>query len=162
MDPQTRINQTVSLEDVWSLLQEINRRLKTLETAALSPEKVTIHSVEREDPCQGFNPAESGTLVPAELKQMDELARQYPAEPKVPTRSYATLEDAIAAAEEQNTPEHRERFRQACKRAHGVLKDSKAWGQGVDVVAEIRKLRDEEWPNLWEKGENIQAEAVGE
>jgi hypothetical protein len=38
MNPQNRINQTVSLEDVWSLLQEMNRRLKALETAALPPE----------------------------------------------------------------------------------------------------------------------------
>jgi hypothetical protein len=142
MDPQNRINQTVSLEDVWNLLQEINDRLKTIETAALPPEMGTTRSMG------------------------DELVQQHP------SRSYATLADAIAAAEAQNTPEYRERFRQACKCAHGVLKDSKAWGQCVDVVAEISKLRDEEWPNLWENDKTretirdpesyIQAEAAGE
>jgi hypothetical protein len=33
----------------------------------------------------------------------------------------------------QNTPEGREQFRQMLKRTRGALKDSKAWGQGIDV-----------------------------
>jgi hypothetical protein len=29
------------------------------------------------------------------------------------------------------------------KRTRGALKDSKAWGQGIDVEAKIKALRDE-------------------
>jgi hypothetical protein len=36
------------------------------------------------------------------------------------------------------------------KKWHGVLENSKAWGKEVDVVAEIRKMRDE-WDDPWEE-----------
>jgi hypothetical protein len=36
------------------------------------------------------------------------------------------------------------------KKWHGVLENSKAWGKDVDVVMEIRKMRDE-WGDPWEE-----------
>jgi hypothetical protein len=81
----------------------------------------------------------------AELKRMDEIAARFPC------RSYKTLEEAVKAAEVQKTPAGKEEFHLACKKAYGALEHSKVWGKDVDVVAEIRKMRDTEWPNLWEE-----------
>jgi hypothetical protein len=66
--------------------------------------------------------------------------------PEIPPRRYNSLEEVEAALALQNS----EAVQKALKTAHGVLKNSKAWGKGVDVVGEIRKMRDG-WVNPWEQ-----------
>jgi hypothetical protein len=59
-----------------------------------------------------------------------------------------TLDEARSDAARKSAPEAREEFRRVMRETHGVLEHSKAWGQGVDVVAEIRNMRDE-WGAPW-------------
>jgi hypothetical protein len=90
-----------------------------------------------------FPDAENGVLaeemdaIRFEEKRIKELNKKYP------VQVCHTLEEAESVMAGQNTPEKREQFRQILKRTHGALKDSKAWGQGVDVEAKIRAMRDE-------------------
>jgi hypothetical protein len=72
-----------------------------------------------------------------------EEARVRELNAKYPVHVCTTLAEAEAAAASQTTPEGREAFRKMLKRTHGALKNSKAWGRGVDVDAKIRALRDE-------------------
>ncbi|GHV26912.1 hypothetical protein AGMMS4952_07760 [Spirochaetia bacterium] len=65
-----------------------------------------------------------------------------------PEPCYATLEEAIAAAERQVEAAEADPSRYSLKEFHGIWKDSKAWGKHVDIEAEIRKMRDE-WPDYW-------------
>ncbi|MDR0909501.1 MAG: hypothetical protein LBM77_07010 [Spirochaetaceae bacterium] len=83
----------------------------------------------------------------ARLKRMEEIAALYP------IHTCHSVEEAEEAFKRQNTPEAKAHFHKMLKRTHGALKNSKAWGKDVDVVAEIRRMRDEEWPNLWEQYE---------
>jgi hypothetical protein len=62
---------------------------------------------------------------------------------KYPVHVCHTIEEAESAMAGQNAPEEREQFRQMLKRTHGALKDSKAWGQGIDVEAKIKAMRNE-------------------
>jgi hypothetical protein len=62
---------------------------------------------------------------------------------KLMPRTYSTLEEALIAGAAQSDPAHMTEFRHVLKETHGALENSKAWGKDVDVVAEIRKMRDE-------------------
>jgi hypothetical protein len=90
-----------------------------------------------------FPDAESGVTAEEmdailfEEKRIKELNKKYP------VHVCHTIAEAESAMAGQNTPEEREQFRQMLKRTHGALKDSKAWGQGVDVEAKIRAMRNE-------------------
>jgi predicted trehalose synthase len=84
--------------------------------------------------------AEEMDTIRFEEKRIKELNKKYP------VHVCHTIEEAESAMAGQNTPEEREQFRQMLKRTHGALKDSKVWGQGVDVEAKIRAMRDE-WGN---------------
>ncbi|GHT87832.1 hypothetical protein FACS1894137_15570 [Spirochaetia bacterium] len=55
---------------------------------------------------------------------------------------YETLEEVLAAADRRAEAEEDDPSLYSLNEFHGVLKDSKAWGQDVDVAAEIRKMRD--------------------
>jgi hypothetical protein len=59
-----------------------------------------------------------------------------------------TLDEARTDAARKSTPVAREEFRRIMRETHGALEHSKTWGQKVDVVAEIRKMRDE-WGDPW-------------
>jgi hypothetical protein len=87
-----------------------------------------------------FTPVSAGDEAQAILA---EEARIRELNAKYPVHVCTTLAEAEAAAASQNTPEGREAFSKMLKRTHGALKDSKAWGRGVDVDAKIRALRDE-------------------
>jgi uncharacterized protein (DUF849 family) len=95
--------------------------------------------VEFPDAEDGLSAAEMA-LIRFEEERIRELNKKYP------THVCHTIEEAESAMAGQNTPEDRERFRQMLKRTHGALKDSKAWGQGIDVEVKIKTLRDE-WGN---------------
>jgi hypothetical protein len=62
--------------------------------------------------------------------------------------SYASLEEVLAAAARRAEAAEADPSLNSLKAFHGIWKDSKAWGQDVDVEAEIRKMRDE-WPDYW-------------
>jgi hypothetical protein len=62
--------------------------------------------------------------------------------------SYETLEEALAASDRRLAAEKADPSLHSLKHWYGILKDSKAWGQDVNVEAEIRKMRDE-WPDYW-------------
>jgi hypothetical protein len=66
-------------------------------------------------------------------------------------RTYSTLDEALKAGAAQSDPAHMAEFRQVLKDTHGVLENSKAWGKDVDVVAEIRKMRNE-WDETGNNG----------
>jgi hypothetical protein len=70
--------------------------------------------------------AEEMDAIRFEENRIKELNKKYP------VHVCHTLEEAELVMAGQNTPEEREQFRQMLKRTHGALKDSKAWGQGVD------------------------------
>jgi hypothetical protein len=70
-------------------------------------------------------------------KRIGELAKKYP------VYACRSLEEAENAMSHQNAPEASDAFYQMLKRTHGALKDSKAWGQGIDVDTKIRSIRDE-------------------
>jgi hypothetical protein len=62
--------------------------------------------------------------------------------------SYASLEEVLAAAARRREAEKTDPSLNSLEKFHGIWKDSKAWGQDVNVEAEIRKMRDE-WPDYW-------------
>ncbi|GHV08220.1 hypothetical protein FACS189485_19480 [Spirochaetia bacterium] len=66
--------------------------------------------------------------------------------------SYATLEEAIAEADRRAEAAEADPSLYSLKEFHGIWKDSKAWGQDVDVEAEIRKMRDSK-KDYWGTGE---------
>ncbi|GHT86640.1 hypothetical protein FACS1894137_12500 [Spirochaetia bacterium] len=76
------------------------------------------------------------TFTPAPVKDDDAgLNRRLP-------RSCANLEEALAASDLRLEAAETDPSVYSLKRFHGIWKDSKAWGQDVDVEAEIRKMRD--------------------
>jgi hypothetical protein len=93
------------------------------------------------------------TFVPAPKKEEPKLfTAKVPADPRpvtlVPIHVCHTLDEARSDAARKSTPEAREEFCRVMQETYGALEHSKAWGQGVDVVAEIRKMRDE-WGAPW-------------
>jgi hypothetical protein len=62
---------------------------------------------------------------------------------------FATIAEAIEEADRLAEAAEADPSLYSLKRWHGIWKDSKAWGQDVNVEAEIRKMRDE-WPDYWE------------
>jgi hypothetical protein len=95
------------------------------------------------------------TFAPAEQKPVHakaEISPSYtPLEPHVgpPRRqSCRNMEEAIAASERRREAAKTDPSVYSLKPWHGILKNSRAWGKHVDVVAEIRKMRDE-WPDYW-------------
>jgi hypothetical protein len=56
--------------------------------------------------------------------------------------SYGSLEEVLAAAARRADAAEADPSLNSLKEFHGIWKDSKAWGQDVDVEAEIRKMRD--------------------
>jgi hypothetical protein len=79
--------------------------------------------------------AEETDVIHFEEGRVKELYKKYP------VRVCHTIEEAESAMAGQNTPEGREQFRQMLKRTCGALKDSKVWGQGIDVEAKVRYPR---------------------
>jgi hypothetical protein len=74
------------------------------------------------------------------------------AETHVPVHICHTLDEARSDAARKSAPEAREEFRRVMRETHGALEHSKAWGRGIDVVAEIRKIRNE-WGDPWAEAE---------
>jgi hypothetical protein len=105
------------------------------------PESISVFgrqriSIEFPDAESGLSAGEPEAILLAE-ERVKELNKKYP------VRVCRTIEEAESSMASQNNPEIREQFRQMLKRTHGALKDSKAWGKDVDVVAKIRSLRGE-------------------
>jgi hypothetical protein len=73
-------------------------------------------------------------------------------EPIAPVHICHTLDEVRSDAARKSAPEAREEFRRVMQETHGALEHSKAWGQDVDVVAEIRRMRDE-WGDPWAEAE---------
>jgi hypothetical protein len=108
------------------------------------PESVSVSGPQRiiiefPDAESGISAEETDAILFAE-KRIKELNKKYP------IHVCHTIEEAESVMTGQNTPEAREQFRQMLIRTHGALKDSKAWGQGIDVEATIKAIRDE-WEN---------------
>jgi hypothetical protein len=105
------------------------------------PESVAVSGrqriiIEFPDTESGISAEETDAILFTE-ERSKELNKTYP------VRICRTIEEAESAMAGQNTPEAREQFRSMLKRTHGALKNSKAWGQGIDVEAKIRAMRDE-------------------
>ncbi|GHV85409.1 hypothetical protein AGMMS50230_10170 [Spirochaetia bacterium] len=64
---------------------------------------------------------------------------------------FSTLEEALAEADRRSEARKANPSLYSLKDSHGILEHSKAWGKDVDVVAEIRKMRDE-WDSPEENG----------
>jgi hypothetical protein len=90
------------------------------------------------------------TIEQSRVPNEEEIIRLREAAIKNDTRLQEILRESAEMAKARETPEGMAEFRTAMKQAHGVLKNSKAWGKDVDVVAEIRKMRDE-WGDPWEE-----------
>jgi hypothetical protein len=69
-------------------------------------------------------------------------AAQGPTRKGPQRQHFATLEEAIAEADRRAAAAEVDPSLNSLKEFHGIWKDSKAWGQDVDVEAEIRKMRD--------------------
>jgi hypothetical protein len=63
-------------------------------------------------------------------------------------RACTSLEEALADAARRREARKADPALRSLKKWHGVLENSEAWGKDVDVVAEIRKMRDE-WGDPW-------------
>jgi hypothetical protein len=79
----------------------------------------------------------------------EEEARQW-REPLV--KNDSRLQEILKSAAEQAEARKKDPSLRSLKKWHGVLENSKVWGKDVDVVAEIRKMRDE-WGDPWEEAE---------
>jgi hypothetical protein len=56
---------------------------------------------------------------------------------------YKTLEEVLAAGEQRAKDAEADPSLYSLKEFHGILKNSKAWGQHLDTTAIIRKMRDD-------------------
>jgi hypothetical protein len=101
--------------------------------STLGRQRITIECPDAES---GLS-AEETDAIRFEEERVRELNKKYP------VHVCHTIEEAESVMAGQNTPEGREQFHHMLKRTHGALKDSKAWGQGIDVEATIEALRDE-------------------
>ena len=94
------------------------------------------------DPMEDEAPLSKHFCVPTE-----EEARSW-REPLI--KNDTRLREILEAAAEKAKARKKDPFLGSLQRWHGVLKNSKAWGKDVDVVAKIRAMRDE-WDDPWEK-----------
>jgi hypothetical protein len=112
--------------------------------------KVEVHLIQEEKPASGLHVQYAEVngyryKIPNEeeiLRLRDEAIKNDPQVQKI-------LEESAELAKARETPEGRAEFHSALKKAHGALENSKAWGKDVDVITEIRKMRNE-WDSPWE------------
>jgi hypothetical protein len=69
-------------------------------------------------------------------------AAQGPTRKGPQRQRFASLEEALAEAGRRAEAAEADPSLNSLKKFHGIWKDSKAWGQDVDVEAEIRTMRD--------------------
>jgi hypothetical protein len=69
-------------------------------------------------------------------------AARGPSRKAPPRQRFATLAEAVAEADRRAEAAEADPSLNSLKEFHGIWKDSKTWGQDVDVETEIRKMRD--------------------
>jgi hypothetical protein len=121
----------------------INISIKTLQdVGVLEPSAKPVEDIQYAEVIPGVR--YKVPTAEAMKARLEEMAKDAP-------HVCTSLEEALQESAKRAAAESVDPSLGSLKHWHGALENSKAWGKNVDVVAEIRKMRDE-WGDPWEDG----------
>jgi hypothetical protein len=107
-------------------------------------------------PAPAVSPVKAKPLVDEEINlrpTSEEIRRISEEIDSLNLQPALSIEEALVEADRRAKAEAADPCLRSLKKWHGVWENSKAWGKDVDVVAEIRKMRDE-WGDPWAEAQN--------
>ena len=119
------------------------------ETFLLSAKQKALDLLNRSEQCRFRlqRKLAAKDYTPEEIRRISEEIDRLNLQPAL------SIEEALAEADRRAKAEAIDPSLRSLKKWHGVWENSKAWGKDVDVVAEIRKMRDE-WGDPWAEAQN--------